>query len=392
MSAVAASTEPAAAGSARDDFIDLCRAFSLLIVVIWHWVFTIVVWRQDGPSANSPLGFTDNLWILTWFLQVMPVFFFVGGHAHLQLWTKLRGGPHRRFVLGRLRRLLLPSLALLLVWMAIATVVTATFHVPWFDKAALLIVSPLWFVAVYLVLVVLAPVTIRLHLRFGPLVVVWMAGLAALVDVLRFGQHLAWPAFLNLVVVWALCHQLGYFYRRLTDGPRTIPWCFVWGGLFGLVGLVLTNIYPPSMVGVPGDRISNMGPPTLCIVALCFFQVGLILLIRPWVLQRLRQPGWARANEVVNRFALPLFLFHTTGYAIAFGLLWLTGFRPPTHPSGTWWAERPIWMIVPLVCTIPVILLFGRQVTRRPAPRPAPPAALPPPAEAQPLAEAESRW
>ena len=162
-------------------------------------------------------------------------------------------------MLGRLRRLLLPSLALLLVWMAIATVVTATFHVPWFDKAALLIVSPLWFVAVYLVLVVLAPVTIRLHLRFGPLVVVWMAGLAALVDVLRFGQHLAWAAFLNLVVVWALYHQLGYFYRRLTDGPRTVPWCFVWGGLFGLVGLVLTNIYPPSMVGVPGDRISTWG-------------------------------------------------------------------------------------------------------------------------------------
>jgi len=168
MSAVAASTEPAAAGSARDDFIDLCRAFSLLIVVVWHWVFTIVVWGKNGPSANSPLGFTDNLWIITWFLQVMPVFFFVGGHAHLQLWTKPRGGPHGRFVLGRLRRLLLPSLALLLVWVAIATVVTATFHVPWFDKAALLIVSPLWFVAVYLVLVVLAPVTIRLHLRLGP--------------------------------------------------------------------------------------------------------------------------------------------------------------------------------------------------------------------------------
>jgi hypothetical protein len=186
MSVVAASSTPPTAGSARDDFIDLCRAFSLLIVVMWHWVFTIVGWRTSGPSANSPLGFTDNLWILTWFLQVMPLFFFVGGYAHLQLWTKLRGGPHGRFVLGRLQRLLLPSLALLLVWVAIATVVNAAFHVPWFGKAALLIVSPLWFIAVYLVLVVLAPITIRLHQRFGPLVVVWMAGLAALVDVLRF--------------------------------------------------------------------------------------------------------------------------------------------------------------------------------------------------------------
>ena len=97
---------------------------------------------------------------------------------------------------------------------------------------------------------------------------------------------------------------------------------------------------------------------------------------------------------MVNRFALPLFLFHTTGYAIAFGLLWLTGYRPPTHPSGIWWAERPIWLVVPLVYTIPVILLFGRRWTRRPAPRPAPPSAppAPTPAEPQPAATAESRW
>jgi hypothetical protein len=92
MSAVAASTELPTAGSDRDDFIDLCRvqpAHRGRVAL----GFTIVVWRQDGPSATSPLGFTDNLWLLTWLLQVMPVSFFVGGHAHLQLWTKLRGGP-----------------------------------------------------------------------------------------------------------------------------------------------------------------------------------------------------------------------------------------------------------------------------------------------------------
>jgi hypothetical protein len=357
--------------AARDEFIDFCRAFSLLIVVLWHWVFTIVVWGARGPSANSPLGFTRDLWILTWFLQVMPVFFLVGGYAHLQLWYKLRTSG-LSFVLGRVRRLLVPSLALLAVWAGIAAVAEGVFHVYWFGRAALLIVSPLWFVAVYLVLVMLSPAAIWLHRRFGPLVVVILAGVAALVDVARFGRHITWAALVNLVVVWALCHQLGFFYRKLADGPRIVPWCFVWGGLFGLVGLVLTSIYPPSMVGVPGDRISNMGPPTLCIVALCFFQTGLVLLIRPWVLERLRRPGWARANEVINRFALPLFLFHTTGYAIAFGLLWLAGYRPPTHPTLAWWAERPIWVLVPLVCTVPVIVTFGRRQIGRPRPTAAP--------------------
>jgi hypothetical protein len=107
-----AGAEGAAGGSTRDEFIDLCRAFSLLVVVLWHWVFTIVVWRASGPSADSPLGFTRNLWILTWVLQVMPVFFFVGGYAHMRLWLKLRGSA-AGFVLGRMRRLLVPSLALL---------------------------------------------------------------------------------------------------------------------------------------------------------------------------------------------------------------------------------------------------------------------------------------
>ena len=162
---------------------------------------------QQGPSVDSPLSFTRNLWILTWVLQVMPVFF-VGGYAHMQLWSKL-GGSGVSFVVGRMRRLLVPSLTLLAVWVAIATVAEGVFHAYWFGRAALLIVSPLWFIAVYLALVLLAPLAIRLHQRFGPLVVVVLAGLAALVDVLRFGQHVAWAALINLLVVWALCHQLG---------------------------------------------------------------------------------------------------------------------------------------------------------------------------------------
>ena len=41
----------------RDHYIDFLRAFSLLVVVAWHWVFTIVVWKDDGPHATNPIGF-----------------------------------------------------------------------------------------------------------------------------------------------------------------------------------------------------------------------------------------------------------------------------------------------------------------------------------------------
>src|SRR5947209_4074268 len=67
----------------RDQYVDFLRGFSLVVVVIWHWAFTIIRWRADGPHATSPLGFTSQLWIFTWLLQVLPLFFYIGGYVHL---------------------------------------------------------------------------------------------------------------------------------------------------------------------------------------------------------------------------------------------------------------------------------------------------------------------
>ena len=81
-------TEPGVAPVARDDYIDFLRAFSLLVVVAWHWVFTIVIWKDDGRHATNPIGFTSGLWAVTWLLQVMPLFFYVGGYSHLVAWRR----------------------------------------------------------------------------------------------------------------------------------------------------------------------------------------------------------------------------------------------------------------------------------------------------------------
>ena len=100
------------------------------------------------------------------------------------------------------------------------------------------------------------------------------------------------------------------------------------------MGLVGSGLYPGSMVGVPGET-SNMAPPTMCIVALLFFQAGIIEIIRPWVQERLIRPGWATTNDVINRFSLPLFLFHSTGMALskAFGYWLLRQRRAPSRPD-----------------------------------------------------------
>ena len=74
---------------------------------------------------------------------------------------------------------------------------------------------------------------------------------------------------------------------------------------------------------------------------------------------------------MINRFALPLFLFHTTGMALYRAINYVIfGNRTDVRrPDLLWWLTRPLAFIGPLLCTLPVIYLFGRKwVTReRPA-------------------------
>ncbi|MFG3441468.1 acyltransferase [Nonomuraea sp. NPDC047897] len=359
---------PGAAVAQRDRYVDWLRALSLIVVVAWHWAFTILEWGPGGPEPTSPLGFTSGLWILTWLLQVLPLFFYVGGHVHLLSWhrAKARGVGIGAFVWRRIRALAVPALALSGVWAAVGAVVTWAFEVDWMWRVVLLVLSPLWFLGVYIVLVALLPVALWLHRRYDVLALVWLGGAALVVDVVRFRYGVGWAGWLNMVVVWGLAHQAGFFYERIVALPRRYDVGVLWTGLFALFGLVYSGIYPGSMVGVPGDKWSNMAPPTFVIVALLIFQIGIVEVLRPSMERLLDKPGWRRVNETINRFALPLYLFHTTGMAIALGISWwlFGSLGQKVPPDLWWWLERPIAVVGPLICTLPVIYLFGRRRPR----------------------------
>ncbi|MFZ4718541.1 MAG: acyltransferase family protein [Ilumatobacteraceae bacterium] len=356
--------------TARNQYIDFLRAFSLLIVVAWHWVFTIITWSEDGPHATNPIGFTTGMWAATWLLQVMPLFFYVGGYSHLSSWTRAqaRGETIGRFVLKRLRGLAVPALALLGVWALLGIGLFQAFGFTWIYRAVFLVVSPLWFMAVYLGLVALLPVFLWLHQRWEGIVLVFFAGIAGAVDILRFRYHHEWLGIVNMFAVWGLCHQLGFFYDRIVRAPRHTDWTMLYAGLFALAGLVFSGLYPGSMVGVPGER-SNMAPPTLVIVALVVFQAGVAEIMRPTMEVVLERPRWKRANSLINRFSMPLFLFHTTGMALWLAVRYLiNGQNNDTRePTLNWWLFRPLSFIGPLLFTLPVIYLFGRRWVK-PAP------------------------
>ena len=347
-------------------FIDFVRGASLVVVVVWHWAFTILRWEADGPHATNPIGFTKGLWIITWVAQVMPLFFFVGGWSNYAAYEKAQaeGVSKRTFVTERLKDLLAPAFFLIAVWWGVLIGISALVELSWLRTSIILILSPLWFAFSYAFVVVFFPMFLALHKRYSYLVPVWLAGLAALIDIARFTHKVPYVGWLNMIVVWGLAHQLGFFYNTLKTAPRRVYYAMSWSGLFFLLALVWSGIYPGSMVGVPGDKFSNMAPPSLAIVALVILQVGLLLSMREWIEARLETPRWSKFVKLMRTYAMPLYLLHTSGLAIFLVGGYFLNQRAPlsTEISWRWWAWRPLAVTLPLITTLPLLWAVAKLV------------------------------
>lgn len=358
---------PQVASGGREPVVDVLRAGSICVVVLWHWAFSILRWSPDGPHASNPIGTTSGLWALTWLLQVMPVFFFVGGYANATSWraAQARGVRAGAWLAGRLRRLVVPAVAAVAV-AAVALVVVriALPEVDWAVRGVVLVMSPLWFLGVYLALVALTPVASWAHERGGEVVLVALAGIAVWVDLARFRFDVPGAAWVNMVVVWGLISQAGLGLERLRDAPRRSQVSLALGGLVALSALTNMGLYPRSMVGVPGEAFSNMGPPTLCIVALAAFQVGVVVLLWDRLRSLLERPAVARAARWIQANAMTIFVWHLPGYAVAYALLRAAGWHVPEAATWAWWAQRPLWLVAPALATAPLVALF-RRVERR---------------------------
>ena len=356
---------PADPGGQRDDLIDLLRSLATTTVVLWHWVFTILVWREDGPHADNPIGYVSGLWSLTWVLQVMPLFFVAGGFVHSRAWARDRGRPGAwaKFVKRRAIQLGVPALVLIAVVAGAGTAI-ALLHAggdPWVPRAVTLVLSPLWFLAVYMVLVVTVPIWDRLDQRWGELVPISLAVATMGIDLLRFRFGYPEAAWVNMVFVWGAAHQVGWSWERLRRAPKRFGHALMLIGFAALVGLTNMGLYPRSMVGTTSsvDRFSNMGPPTLPIVALLIFQVGLVLANRERILAWAENPRMQRFIAWLSANSMPLFLWHTVGFAIFYAAM-RTVTDVPETPSTMWWITRPLWVLGPALATVPLLAATRR--------------------------------
>lgn len=179
----------AATPASRDKYVDLLRVASLGTVVLGHWLMAAVSVRGDGRAeVGNLLAVEPRLQLLTWALQVMPVFFFVGGFSHALSYRSLRrkagehgengengeqgenggGALYSVFLRARLQRLLRPTVVFIGVWGALALALQlAGREGGLLDVSLRLVAQPLWFIGIYLAMVAFTPPLLRLHERYG---------------------------------------------------------------------------------------------------------------------------------------------------------------------------------------------------------------------------------
>ncbi|MFG2040236.1 acyltransferase [Dactylosporangium sp. NPDC048998] len=412
----------------RDRALDALRAIAILGVVLGHWLVTALV-VDDGGSIRvaSPLRAVPWLAPASWLFQTLALFFFVGGLVaarssidHYGRWLRAR--------LDRLFRPVVALLAVwtalvtaAAIWHAVAAPPAGAqdaFSV-WLSMLTShtvlkLVASPLWFLLVFAALTAATPLVRRLHPA-------WPLTVVAAVDLIRFGlakfdsaspglnalarfglakldsahpglnalAHLDldhfgpdrlgldhfeldgaawvdWVGWVNLAAGWLVPFCLGAAWTRGRFRSRTSAWLMLILGAAATVVLTRWFGYPVSMVGVPGQGVSNLNPPTLAAVTFGIAQCGAALLLMPVLRRVMQRPKPWLTVAIVNLSAMTIFLWHQTS------LIAVTLLAPPVQPGlhttpqdASWLVARLLWLPVFAVTLVICWLLFHR-FERRP--------------------------
>jgi peptidoglycan/LPS O-acetylase OafA/YrhL len=366
----------------RNRYVDFLRAVSILVVVIGHWMIA-TAWFVDGQVTPGHLlkSHPQFHW-LTWIFQVMPVFFIVGGYSNaVSLESADRKGvDYAGWLAARLHRLVAPMLVLFFAWAAVAF----GMHLAGVSPAVIIYISksaliPTWFLAIYVMLVILAPPTYRLWRRFGFASFLGFAALAVAVDIAFFMFDQRWIGWTNYFWVWIAVHQLGFAWR---DGRLGGPVTMLAVAAFGFVALyfmINAGPYPMAMVGSPDEGLSNTLPPKATLLALALLQCGMLIAVEGPLRRALDNLRLWAATVLVNSMIMTLYLWHKTVLVIIGSALVLLGGYGLRYEPGTseWWWSRPLWIGFLLLCLFPVAVLLS-PLERRSRP---PDARIPPAAQ-----------
>jgi peptidoglycan/LPS O-acetylase OafA/YrhL len=348
----------AATPTDRDRYLDLLRGLSIAVVVIGHWLLP-VLWLDGGRlRAETLLTAAPGMGWVTWIVQVMPLFFLVGGVVNVRSWRAARAerSSYATWVARRAARLLRPTTALVWTWVVLASTALAA----GVDRSLVLLgarnaLVPLWFLAVYLVMIAALPLLLAAYTRWGVAVVPGLLIAAGLVDAATVAGA---PVieFVNYPLVWAVPTVLGFAWADGRLDGRLVRVGLPVGALAGLVAAVTVLGYPVTLVGV-ADAGGPRVPATLALLGLA--QAGIALAFRRPATTWLERPGAWAAVVRMNTVAMTVYLWHLTVMVLVIGALAAGATWWVVEPlSAAWWMTRPLWLAGLTAVLIPVVALL----------------------------------
>jgi Acyltransferase family len=292
----------------RDRAIDVIRIAALTGVVIGHTVMATSM-IHDGVFLWGNLLSTSVVFqALTWVFQIMPLFFFAGAAACVQSWSP--GTSWGGWLMKRCTRLFRPVFYYLAFWAAILVVLHQVLPVHVYEPIAGISIQLLWFLGAYVMVLATVPLLARItttgQLAAG---VAGLYSFAMVVDFLRLHVPAMAPlGYLNMVV-WVIPGLFGVAYRRrLLDGRAALKL-----GLLMLVAnlaLLWFGPYELSLVGIDGQWLANMTPPSLLLaghaIMMCAFAIAAAPAIARWA----HRPRVWWLAALGNSGAMTLYLWH----------------------------------------------------------------------------------
>jgi hypothetical protein len=334
------------------------------MVVVGHWLaFALFVEGGVLTGRNVQQVWPPGNW-LTWVFQVMPVFFLVGGYGNAASWSRRREAvTPLAWVGAKVWRLLLPTSVLLVTVVAAMSVLRlAGVAEHLVDLMAGQIGIPLWFLAVYLVVVPLTPVLVAAVGRRGLAVPAGLLGAALVADGLFVHAGLPLIGYLNYAFFWIGVYALGVTWRTgAMPSTRPAAALLTLGGLTAALLLVWLGPYPVSMLAAEGEAVQNNGPPSAALVSLALAQTGVVLLLQPHVERWCARPRVWVGVAIVNVHAMTLYLWHMVAGVLAALVFFAVGLvERAVPPSPEWWMWRPVWFSLCIPILVLLIAVFGR--------------------------------
>ncbi|MEU9806483.1 acyltransferase [Mycobacterium sp. NPDC050853] len=306
----------------RDRALDVIRIVSLVGVVLGHTIMAVSTIDNGVLLWGNLLNGRPIFQALTWIFQIMPLFFFAGVAASVGSWKP--GTSWGSWLMHRCTRLYRPVFYYVGFWAAALLILRQILPLHVYEPVAGVSTQLLWFLGAYVLVLAAVPLLARItttRSMFGALAGIYL-GIAA-VDVLRLG--LGAPSGIGYVnfVVWLLPAVLGVGYRRQLITQKAALMLAL-AALAVNIALVTFGPYTISLVGVAGQKVPNMIPPSLVLAGHAVILSALAIAAMPAINRWAQRPRVWWAVAIGNSGAMTLYLWHMPallGMHLAFDFL-----------------------------------------------------------------------